>query len=75
MPAQSWQVLSAGAGAKRPRLYAWAWITITGPDDYQWLLIRTPDTLSGGWDPRFDSSGRLRALFPLSIAADQEQER
>jgi SRSO17 transposase len=39
-PAQSWQVLSAGAGAKGPRLYAWAWITIAGPHDYQWLLIR-----------------------------------
>jgi SRSO17 transposase len=40
VPAQSWQVLSAGAGAKGPRLYAWAWFTIAGPDAYRWLLIR-----------------------------------
>lgn len=40
VPAQSWQVLSAGVGAKGPRLYAWAWITIAGSDTYQWLLIR-----------------------------------
>jgi SRSO17 transposase len=40
VPAQSWQVLSAGAGAKGPRLYAWAWITITDTDEHRWLLIR-----------------------------------
>jgi len=33
-------VLSAGAGAKGPRRYAWAWITIAGSRDHQWLLIR-----------------------------------
>ena len=38
--AQAWQVLSAGAGAKGPRLYAWAWITIASAEQYQWLLIR-----------------------------------
>ena len=40
IPTRSWQVLSAGAGAKGPRLYAWAWITIAEPGEHQWLLIR-----------------------------------
>ena len=40
VPARSWQVLSAGAGAKGPRYYAWAWITIAEPGGHQWLLIR-----------------------------------
>jgi SRSO17 transposase len=43
LPKRSWQPLSAGDGAKGPRLYDWAWITID-PDNpapgYRWLLIR-----------------------------------
>ena len=31
VPARSWQLLSAGAGAKGPRFYAWAWIAIAEP--------------------------------------------
>ena len=29
IPAHAWQIASAGAGSKGPRLYSWAWITIT----------------------------------------------
>jgi SRSO17 transposase len=38
--ARSWQILSAGAGAKGPRFYAWAWISIAEPVAHQWLLTR-----------------------------------
>jgi SRSO17 transposase len=40
VPKRSWQVLSAGAGAKGPRLYAWAWIDIAEAGQCRWLLIR-----------------------------------
>jgi len=46
LPARSWQRMSAGDGAKGPRLYDWAWMTTTDPalpEDGQganWLLIR-----------------------------------
>jgi SRSO17 transposase len=45
LPRRAWQPLSAGEGAKGPRLYDWAWISV-GPDahdvtaDPRWLLIR-----------------------------------
>jgi SRSO17 transposase len=36
-----WHRYSAGAGAKGPRFYAWAWARIdTGHSGYRWLLIR-----------------------------------
>ena len=42
LPSRSWQRLSAGAGAKGPRLYDWAWIRLPSPLDsrHRWLLIR-----------------------------------
>ncbi len=45
LPKRAWQPLSAGDGAKGPRLYDWAWITIdpdttTAPGGYRWLLVR-----------------------------------
>lgn len=45
LPKQAWQPLSAGDGAKGPRVYDWAWIEI-GPEDdkaapgCRWLMIR-----------------------------------
>jgi hypothetical protein len=41
LPARVWQPLSAGDGAKGPRLYEWAWVEID-PDQpgHRWLLIR-----------------------------------
>ncbi|MFJ9371702.1 IS701 family transposase [Nocardia sp. NPDC101769] len=41
LPATAWQPLSAGDGAKGPRLYEWAWITLdTDTAGYRWLLVR-----------------------------------
>ena len=43
LPAKVWQRLSAGDGAKRPRLYDWAWLpyrSATAPDWHKGLLIR-----------------------------------
>jgi SRSO17 transposase len=48
LPARAWQQLSAGDGAKGPRLYDWAYIQTADPalpEDSQganWLLIRRP---------------------------------
>ncbi|MGW3269604.1 IS701 family transposase [Streptomyces sp. NPDC001056] len=39
LPASAWHRQSAGAGAKGPRYYDWAWIEI-GADDHRHLLIR-----------------------------------
>jgi SRSO17 transposase len=42
LPEHCWQRYSAGAGAKGPRIYEWAWITLAdaeGPG-HRWLLIR-----------------------------------
>jgi SRSO17 transposase len=41
LPAGAWQRLSAGDGAKGPRLYDWAAITLTSTDTgCRWLLVR-----------------------------------
>ncbi|GAA5038541.1 IS701 family transposase [Actinopolymorpha pittospori] len=42
IPAEGWQILSAGSGSKGERLYDWAITTITDTADQQhrWLLIR-----------------------------------
>jgi SRSO17 transposase len=43
LPAAAWRRLSAGAGAKGPRLYDWAWAVIRPlrePDKGYWLLAR-----------------------------------
>ncbi|WP_438804444.1 IS701 family transposase [Nocardia noduli] len=48
LPKRAWQPLSAGDGAKGPRVYDWAWIEIGDGDGdgdnpgpgYHWLLIR-----------------------------------
>jgi SRSO17 transposase len=42
LPAKAWQRLSAGAGAKGPRWYAWAMVDIDTADQppHRWLLIR-----------------------------------
>jgi SRSO17 transposase len=41
---RAWNCYSAGEGAKGPREYDWAWVTITPPADEQnghhWLLVR-----------------------------------
>lgn len=46
LPSRSWQRLSAGAGAKGPRLYDWAWVALPAPldDRHRWLLIRRNTT-------------------------------
>ena len=43
LPAQAWKRISAGAGAKGPRIYAWARVSIRplrDPGDGFWLLVR-----------------------------------
>jgi SRSO17 transposase len=43
LPEHCWQRHSAGAGAKGPRIYEWAWITLTDTVEavgHRWLLIR-----------------------------------
>jgi SRSO17 transposase len=44
LSARAWNRYSAGDGAKGPRDYEWAWVTITPPDDekrgHHWLLVR-----------------------------------
>lgn len=42
LPQRCWQRRSAGAGAKGPRLYDWAWVALTAADGpgQRWLLIR-----------------------------------
>lgn len=42
VPAGAWQRLSAGDGAKGPRLYDWAWWPFNGPDPafQHWVLVR-----------------------------------
>lgn len=45
VPTRSWQRLSAGAGAKGPRVYAWAWVDIADTaGQHRWLLIRKNTT-------------------------------
>lgn len=46
LPATAWQVRSAGNGAKGPRLYDWAWLTITGdaPGHHSLLVRRNSRT-------------------------------
>ncbi|MFF3950799.1 hypothetical protein ACFYYN_39275 [Streptomyces sp. NPDC001902] len=39
LPAFAWHRQSAGAGAKGPRYYDWAWVHI-GDDDHRYLLVR-----------------------------------
>ncbi|MFF4686295.1 IS701 family transposase [Streptomyces sp. NPDC001307] len=39
LPASAWHRQSAGAGAKGPRYYDWAWVYI-GDDDHRHLLVR-----------------------------------
>lgn len=49
---EDWQVLSAGAGSKGPRLFAWARIELAAPEIsgwQRWLLIRR--SLDEGADP------------------------
>lgn len=44
-PAASWQVRSAGPGAKGPRLYSWALVPITDQlPGSRWLLVRRNDS-------------------------------
>lgn len=42
LPRRSWQRLSAGAGAKGPRCYDWAWASLPAPADghHRWPLVR-----------------------------------
>ncbi|MBF6470116.1 IS701 family transposase [Nocardia beijingensis] len=43
LPKQAWQRLSAGDGAKGPRIYDWAWIDVntdTAATGCRWLLVR-----------------------------------
>ncbi|HKR50977.1 MAG TPA: IS701 family transposase [Pseudonocardiaceae bacterium] len=45
LPRQAWQAISAGHGAKGPRVYDWVWIGITADTDdpapgHRWLLVR-----------------------------------
>ncbi|MFE9324946.1 hypothetical protein ACIHDR_18910 [Nocardia sp. NPDC052278] len=43
LPKHAWQRLSAGDGAKGPRLYDWAWIRLAADTDApgrRWLLVR-----------------------------------
>jgi SRSO17 transposase len=45
LPASSWQVASAGAGSKGPRLYSWAWIELPSQDPgRRSMLLRRNDT-------------------------------
>jgi SRSO17 transposase len=40
---EAWQILSAGEGAKGPRLYEWAWLALNceyAPEWGRWLLVR-----------------------------------
>jgi SRSO17 transposase len=49
---EEWRVLSAGAGSKGPRLFAWARIELAAPEIsgwQRWLLIRR--SLDAGTDP------------------------
>ncbi|MGA3565241.1 IS701 family transposase [Melissospora conviva] len=58
IPRREWQLHSCGPGAKGPREYLWAWITIaTRPDEHRWLLIRRNRTTGElafylCWSPR-----------------------
>ena len=54
VPAQAWHPLSAGEGAKGPRLYEWAWLPLNcqyEPEWRRWLLVRrslsNPNELTG----------------------------
>lgn len=46
LPPQAWTVLSAGEGSQGPRLYEWAWLSLSGEQNEEtrprgsWLLIR-----------------------------------
>ncbi len=54
VPEDAWHLLSAGAGSKGPRLYAWAWLPLNhagGAEWERWLLVRKslsdPEELTG----------------------------
>jgi SRSO17 transposase len=40
IPTGEWQLHSCGPGAKGPRDYLWAWITVATGGEHRWLLIR-----------------------------------
>ena len=40
LPEDAWQARSAGAGAKGPRLYRWAWVSLDGDGTRRQLLVR-----------------------------------
>ncbi|MGA5873125.1 IS701 family transposase [Streptomyces cinereoruber] len=40
LPESAWQTRSAGAGAKGPRAYRWAWIALDGNGSHRQLLVR-----------------------------------
>jgi SRSO17 transposase len=43
LPTEGWRRLSAGAGAKGPRLYDWCWLPLANPmqpEWRRWLLVR-----------------------------------
>ena len=74
LPAAAWQRMSAGDGAKGPRLYDWAYIETTDPalpDDGQganWLLVRRPLRTAPGAKTEY-AFYRARAPGPVPLRA------
>jgi SRSO17 transposase len=74
LPAAAWQQMSAGDGAKGPRLYHWAYIQTTDPalpDDGQganWLVIRRPLRTSPGTKTEY-AFYRAHAPGPVPLCA------
>jgi SRSO17 transposase len=74
LPAAAWQRMSAGDGAKGPRLYDWAYTETTDPalpDDGQganWLLIRRPLRTAPGTKTEY-AFYRAHAPGPVPLRA------
>jgi SRSO17 transposase len=74
LPAAAWQRMSAGDGAKGPRLYDWAYIETIDPalpeggQGANWLLIRRPLRTSPGTKTDY-AFYRARAPGPVPLRA------
>jgi SRSO17 transposase len=74
LPAAAWQRMSAGDGAKGPRLYDWAYIETTDPalpgdgQGANWLLIRRPLRTAPGTKTQY-AFYRAHAPRPVPLRA------
>jgi hypothetical protein len=76
LPERCWQRYSAGAGAKGPRIYEWAWITLTEVEDASAAVVRRIfDEYLDGHGDRAIAHGLNRDRIPCPSARRPDQNR